>query len=121
MKGREVYTVTGSQPVTAGIDVQMTGARSGVVKNGHIPTGRKVLNTIITGDIYFKQYDDVIQLDQYPVPGDSGGPVYTAPDENGNVRIVGIVSSTYLGDLNGNVFISSWDDIQKALDLKPID
>ena len=41
-KGREVYTVTGSYPVTAGTDVWATGAVSGVFENGQITTERKL-------------------------------------------------------------------------------
>ena len=43
---------------------------------------------------------------------------YTAPDANGNVRIVGIVTG-YLPTNEGNTF-NSWDRVEDTFDLKPI-
>ena len=55
------------------------------------------------------------------IGGDSGAPVYTAPDATGNVHIVGIVDATFSrqGKSAGVSFIS-WSDVEEELDLKPI-
>ena len=51
------------------------------------------------------------------VRGDSGSPVYTVPDADGNVRIVGIL--TGLADVNSLAF-NSWKTIEEEFNLRPI-
>ena len=123
-KGREVYTVTGSYPVTAGTDVWITGAVSGVREDGQIPTQGRMSQFMggfaVSGTVGTRV--NTLHIEERElIPGDSGSPIYTVPDRDGNVRIVGIAVG--VAPINGviTVTFSSWDVIEKALDLKPID
>ena len=118
-KGREVYTVVGSQKPSEGLSVQMTGAVSGVF--GETETdGRRILTTV--GDVdHMYQYRYTATIVKESIGGDSGAPVYTTPDANKHVRIVGI----HIGEMgitgNERFVFSSWHDVTDALDLKSID
>ena len=118
-KGDAVYTVVGSRQPTRGLKVYVSGAISGVTEGGEVSHG-KLLIYERWWDTY--KYVYVITKGE-TVSGDSGAPVYTVPDRNGNVRIVGIhyglVSFPSLGVINMSAF-SSWDDVTEALDLKPL-
>ena len=124
-KGREVYTVVGSQKPSKGLEVQLTGAVSGVVE-GERATGRKILHidSVADGDEFY-QYKHITAarpLDT-TMHGDSGSPIYTTPDSSKNVHIVGILSgslSTYDGAQH-HISFSPWHDVTDALDLMPID
>ncbi len=111
-----VYTVTGSQKVTEGLPVRFSGALSGEVTNNFakgdvLLLGRRDVNG------RFHEYINYTQGD-VSIPGDSGSPVYTAPDTNGIVRIVGIL----VGGLptNEGIAFHSWDKVEDTFDLKPV-
>ena len=133
-KGKEVYTVVGSQQPQKGVEVWLTGAVSGAVDKNLVTSGRKVLsNTYGSESVYrymhtipvgsIESNDDIDKI-RPTVVGDSGAPIYTVPDENGNTRIVGILQGlSFIGGGDGRVLkvvFSSWDDVTEALDLEPI-
>ena len=115
-KGDEVYTVVGSQQPTNGLKVNISGSVTGVSRGREVVGGRMLRHSGI-GDFYEYAYaatkSDVI-------PGDSGSPVFTVPDADGDTHIVGILSG--YTDIKGKpvVIFSSWDDVTEALDLKPV-
>ena len=51
------------------------------------------------------------------IRGDSGSPIYTVPDANGNVRIVGIL--TGIGG-EGILIFNSWKTVKDEFNLRPI-
>ena len=119
-KGKEVYTVTGSYPVTADTDVWATGAVSGVFENGRITTQRKISGHIGGGKLGGRVNTLTEARGENLIPGDSGSPIYTVPDKDGNTRIIGVaVGGTIINDVPIATFVS-WNDVTDALDLKPI-
>ena len=121
-KGKDVYTVVGSQQVKSGLDIQFTGAVSGFMQSGHVTSERKLLASYKdSNDKIYESFSYVIPIEKSAVGGDSGSPVYTVPDKDGNVRIVGILSGVTTSEETPSIFISSWDDVAKTFDLKPIE
>ena len=122
-KGRDVYTVVGSQKPEKGLGLWLTGAVSGVIEAGRITTGRKMLDVRGSGNDLYYGYSYTVPIgSQSGAYGDSGAPIYTVPDANKNVRIVGVYEglSGFGPDIDLFVF-SSWYNVADALDLKPID
>ena len=117
-KGEEVYTVIGTQEPVESLKVWTSGARSRKSKGrdtleGTISSYGKLLASSFTGN----SFKYLVEMDEHePVDGDSGGPVYTVPDTNGRVRVLGVVS----GSGPGFMTFSSWYDVEKAYNLKPI-
>ena len=116
-KGGTIYTVIGSQSPIMGTEVWFSGGVSGAVEGNTISGGRVLTKDTGVG-VYSYVYD--FTGGALTAFGDSGSPVYTVPDENGNVRIIGSVYGfhTIAGKKRTN--FHSWDDVTKALDLKPI-
>ena len=119
-KGKEVYTVVGSQKPSKGLDLWLTGAVSGVIEYSRMTTDRKLLD--YRGD-FTQKYHTAPIVSSVTIAGDSGAPIYTVPDADKNARIVGVHQGlVYVGDAQeGHRMFSSWDDTADALDLKPID
>ena len=90
-----IYTVTGSTQPTANLDVLISGARSGFIEGGRVKTDKKLL-VGISSEISFYAYHGTVEKSARIGSGDSGGPIYTVPDANGNVRIVGVLFSAGL-------------------------
>ena len=117
-KGEEVYTVVGAQEPVEGLRVWMSGALSRKVEGrdtleGTISSYGKLLASSYLGN----SFNYLAEMDEHEsIGGDSGGPVYTAPDTNGRVRILGVLS----GSGAGFVSFSPWYDVEKAYNLKPI-
>ena len=109
------HTVIGSKEATDGLAVRFFGAKTGVPKE-NVVEGTKALS-------YKTGYNNYINLapGSGAIGGDSGAPVYTAPDATGKVHIVGIVDATFFqqGKSAGITFFS-WSDVEEELDLKPI-
>ena len=57
---------------------------------------------------------------QESLGSDSGSPIYTVPDRNGDVRIVGILTGGVVVAGEDITIFSSWNDVMKELDLQPI-
>ena len=121
-RGKEVYTVVGSQEPEEGLALQMTGAVTGVNSIGRMATDRKILYVFPGNTV--RTYSHIVPApENVAIIGDSGSPIYTAPDVNGSVRIVGILIGLFsIGGGPGvdSVVFSSWDEVTDALDLKPI-
>ena len=84
------HTVTGSKEPTEGLTVRFFGSVTGVPKENVVESTK-----VLTYNTGYNNYV-TFALGSGGIGGDSGAPVYTAPDATGNVRIVGIVE--------GNVF-----------------
>ena len=100
--------------------VQMSGAVSGIVEGNRVVSGR-ILSRITKSDgSILRRYVYDLRGGKQAIPGDSGGPVYTTPDADGNVQIVGALvgALTVAGEKTSTV--NAWTDIMKELDLKAI-
>ena len=114
-RDRAIYTVVGSKTPTIGLKVRTFGSFGGSTPDGEVVGGRLLF--IVPGDDVSNYVYPINKEAEAAVAGDSGGPVYTLPDKDGNVHIVGV----HVGTLGrgGDVF-SSWDDVTEGLGLKPI-
>ena len=124
-RGNSVYKVVGSQRPVKGLEVNLTGSRTGVHEGFRVRvTATKFLVEAYSG--YYLYAGTASNATGLPetLGGDSGSPVYTVPDENGAVWIVGIhhgIISLGKGDENMTELVFSlWDDVIDALNLKPI-
>ena len=111
-KNGDIYTVTGSHQPKIGDHVLVSGAVSGADS----VSGRVAGKLLVTsGAIFMHTYGFVSA--NFSIGGDSGSPVYTTPDTNGNVHIAGIL----FGDDGTHILFSPWNKVTEALNLKPID
>ena len=115
-KNGDVYTVTGSQRPTKDLEVTVTGSESGPGKKGKV--GGEFLALLGKREFYAFSY--YISPHLGTILGDSGGPIYTIPDTNGNVKIVGTLYGYGSVDDSRVTVFSAWEDIREALELKPI-
>ena len=111
-KGDDIYTVVGSRQPTPGLRINISGASSRVGEEGEVRNKVLVVESPGSG-LYLYVY---VTTKNDTIPGDSGAPVYTIPDTNGTTHIVGV----HGGKIREGSVFSSWDDVVKALDLKPI-
>ena len=122
--GTHTHKVVGSQRPTDGLKVHLHGSTTSGDVYGTVGEGKLLLQFADAYTYLYRAFPP--QNGSTSKKGDSGGPLYTTPDENGNVRIVGIHSARFyyhegeLGDFLEGFAFSSWDDIVKELDLKPI-
>ena len=116
-KHNMVYDVVGSQAPTMGLPVMFSGKSSGVAEGNRVTSGA-ILTKVDEEKGTYYTYD--MNGGQESLSGDSGSPVYTMPDRNGNVRIVGIlIGFLYVAGERTTVF-NAWDDVMKEFDLQPI-
>ena len=114
----DVYKVIGSKRPTKGLKVTYSGVVTGPSKKTGSVNG-KALGRDVKRNLYTYSYTIVPDLGS--IPGDSGAPIYTIPDTNGNVHIVGVNEATFYSDTLGMVMLfPSWDEVVKELNLKPI-
>jgi len=113
------YRVTGSQQPTRGLEVTYSGTVSGPGKKTNSTVGEKILVVDERRDLlFFLHYTN---NSWGIIGGDSGSPIYTTPDTDGNVRIVGVLHGFIAsGILSKRALFSSWNDVSKELNLKPI-
>ena len=116
-KHNAVYNVVGSQFPTMGLEVMFTGTTSGVAEGNQVTSGAILTRFAEDGGTLYT-YD--IDGGGESVSGDSGAPIYTVPDRNGNVRIIGILKGFVEVAGEEVTIFSSWDDVMKELDLQPI-
>ena len=124
-EGNKVYTVTGSQDPTEGLEVRHYGDTTRGV-SGTVISGRKILVRFVPRNPATKQivYSFVYYAEnkgKRSEGGDSGAPVYTNPDADGNVNIVGIVSGAFNFEDSKGFTFGSWSDVTEEFDLKPIE
>ena len=114
-RGGAVYAVTGYETPVVGLSVMMSGAMSGVTGPGEI-----VHQLIKIDDGRVHQHVYAIS-DAFSVrSGDSGAPVYTEPNVNGEVSIVGVLIGSMVTGGNTYRIFSSWGDVDEALHLRPL-
>ena len=96
-----------------------SGGTSGPAAGGNKVTSGAILTSIGVGrEGSYYTYD--IDGGQESLGSDSGSPIYTVPDRDGNVRIVGILDgSVFVAEEKITIF-SSWDNVTKEFDLQPI-
>ena len=112
----ETYKVVGSQEPTEGLPIQVSGAVSGVPVNSVAKGGRLLLGSVYDANGIIYRYINHSRGGG-SVGGDSGAPVYTVPDADGNVRIVGIL----IGHVGvGRPTFNSWKTIEEEFNLRPI-
>ena len=118
--GKEIYTVTGSQRPTNGLKINTSGSVSGVGREGNVTHSRVLVHSKKRNTYSY----DYVTTKSDTIYGDSGAPVFTTPDKDGNTRIVGIHVGDYSSSSRGiddkQVF-NSWEQVTEALDLKPIE
>lgn len=110
----QTYTVTDSAYVSRTGTVHAMGYSSNTLLSGTVfAPSQKVLT-----DEGFRTY---LALATFAVQqGDSGGPVFTSPNDNDEVKIVGIISgSVPINDVNYGGYVR-WLTVQNDLGLQPI-
>ena len=121
-KNDSVYQVIGSKRPTAGLKVTYSGAVSGPHGNESRIVGGKILAGYLSNVKRYDMYQYVYQITPHlgPRGGDSGSPIYTVPDTNKNVYIVGVHKGKIYINRKPITVFSSWSDIADAFNLKPI-
>ena len=123
------HKVIGSQAVTEGLRILASG-----VMTGPVETIAKAGQVLIFGagggvDVTNGRYYEYINYSEYAddyqglrsVRGDSGAPMYTAPDKNGNVRMVGVLSGALLiNNVDKGIVFSPWNQVSDEFNLKPL-
>ena len=112
------YTVIGSETPKKGLNLWLSGGVSGLHDEMVVKSDKKMLIVIggeIGKEIY--QFMHEVYSETEIIGGDSGAPIYTVPDEDGNTHIVGVVSASK-GKI---IYFTSWEDTENTLDLKAIE
>ena len=119
-KNGTVYTVIGSRRPTRNLAVQVSGARSGIIEGNRVVSGRLLSRFLKSDGFILHHYTYDINGGGETAGGDSGSPVYTIPDADGNTQIVGIlVGEATIADEKLPTF-NAWTDVAKELDLKAV-
>ena len=116
-KNGAVYNVVGSQRPTMGLEAMFSGSSSGVVEGNRVTSGPMLTRFLPAGGF---DYTYGLNGGGDSRSGDSGSPIYTVPDKNGNVRIIGILSGGIVIGGDDITTFNSWEDVMKELDLQPI-
>ncbi|MDE0243323.1 MAG: proprotein convertase P-domain-containing protein [Candidatus Kaiserbacteria bacterium] len=122
-EGDTVYTVIGSREPIEGEAIWISGSRSRIpLKN--IAGGTTEIAIIrLDADgrefLEWLYYATSLSDSEETRNGDSGAPVYTTPDENGNVHILGVFVGTIDDDSHRSIY-SSWENVEDSFDLKPV-
>lgn len=114
--GDTTYRVVGARAPKTGELVMVSGALSG--QSGPARVAYKLLNMTSRG---IKQY-------LYGLPpqnmatreGDSGAPVYTEPNDDGEVMLVGVYIGEIISDVEHYKVFSPWNFVDEALGLKSL-
>ena len=115
-EGDATYTVVGSREPTRTMEIWFSGSRSGIEKGGTLDSLGRLLTSVNNYKIFLYGADNLRSIG-----GNSGSPVYTAPDTSGNIHVLGVLEGGYsTGGTKYGITFSSWDDVEEALDLKPI-
>ena len=127
-KDDRVLKVIGSRRPTKDLEISISAYLSGVLDGR--AQGERFLGCFARSSVVYEKAIDKGPLCSYQyaalgyrtIPGDSSSPIYTTPDKDGNVYIVGIhtgtASSRSLGIYSA---FHSWHDVTEALGLKPIE
>ena len=113
----ETHKVIGSQEPTEGLPIRVSGAVTGtpissIAKGDELLVGSLGYDT----DGFYYEYINY-SLGSGTTRGDSGSPIYTVPDADGNVRIVGIL----IGRASENsLAFNSWKTVEEEFNLQPI-
>ena len=112
----ETYKVIGSQEPTEGLPIRVSGVVTGIPISS-IAKGDELLlaGGYNTDGLYYGYVN--YSLGDKSTGGDSGAPVYTVPDADGNVRIVGILIGRAGEE---SLAFHSWKTIEEEFNLQPI-
>ena len=113
----ETYKVVGSQEPTEGLPIRVSGAVTGtpissIAKGDELLVGGIRRNT----DGHYYEYLNHSRGGK-STRGNSGAPIYTVPDADGNVRIVGILVGSTTSD---RLVFNSWKTVKDEFNLQPI-
>ena len=116
----KTHKVVGSRAVTEGLELQTLGAASNVPVLS-VAKGNKLQtrSTDVGGRYHvYVNYASLTAFSQDTIGGDSGSPIYTVPDADGNVWIVGV----HIGGIfdRDEITFTPWEDVEDAFDLLPI-
>ena len=111
----KTHKVVGSQEPTEGLPIRISGAVTGIPINS-VARGDKLLVFGEDTNGFFYAYINHSRGGK-STRGNSGAPVYTVPDADGNVRIVGILIGR--ADVESLVF-NSWKTVKDEFNLRPI-
>ena len=119
------HKVIGSQAVTEGLRILASGVMTGPIES--IAKADQIL-TLSGVDIdgrYYEYTNYSEYADDYQglrsVPGDSGAPIYTTPDRNGNVQMIGVLIGAFrINNVDEGIVFSPWNQVSDGLDLKPL-
>ena len=114
----ETYKVVGSQEPTEGLPIQVSGAVTGTPISSIAKGDELLVGGDYTTDGLYHEYVNH-SLGGKSTGGDSGAPVYTVPDADGNVRIVGILIG-HVGVGVGRPVFNSWKTVEEEFNLRPI-
>ena len=114
----ETHKVIGSQEPTEGLPLRVSGAVTGTPISS-VAKGDELLIGGTGNDVDGFYYEYVnYSLGGKSTRGNSGAPIYTVPDADGNVRMVGVLSGSIPGE-DGIIF-TSWKTVEEEFNLRPI-
>ena len=116
-----MHTVTGSQAVTEGLELQTLGAASAVPVRS-VAKGNKLLFREEDVEGRYYEYANYASLatSEDTIGGDSGAPVYTVPDADGNVRMVGVLIGGTYDHKEYSTLFTPWEAVEDSFNLLPL-
>ena len=117
----ETYKVVGSQEPTEGLPIQVSGAVTGTPISSIAKGDELLLGSGYDTDGFYYEYVNY-SLGGKSTRGNSGAPVYTVPDADGNVRIVGILTGSFPDEdpSESTLIFTSWKKVRDEFNLRPI-
>ena len=117
----ETYKVVGSQEPTEGLPIQVSGAVTGTPISSIAKGDELLLGSGYDTDGFYYEYINY-SLGGKSTRGNSGAPVYTVPDADGNVRIVGILIGSFPDEdpSESTLIFTSWKKVRDEFNLQPI-
>ena len=117
----ETYKVVGSQEPTEGLPIQVSGAVTGIPISSVAKGDELLVGGGYTTDGFSYEYVNYSRGGK-STRGNSGAPVYTIPDADGNVRIVGVLIGSIPDEdpSESTLIFTSWKKVKDEFNLRPI-
>ncbi len=124
-EGDAIYTVIGSREAIEGETIWMSGSVSGQPLKRIAQREELLLLGRSSDGLYYgyAHYSLIPPDSKESISGDSGAPVYTTPDEDGNVYILGVHSGSGISSRIGDFIFSTyhpWKGVVDEFDLVPV-
>ncbi len=118
-----LYTVTGVEVPVAGDRIRVSGAAQGEIAGSTISSGRVIGDLLFTNGASGVHSYVFVYTGSLTQDGDSGAPVYTEPNAENEVEIVGLHVGTMKHPAREVVLgvFNAWRDVAKTLNLAPLD